>query len=450
MSFPVLPLESDHAANELSKKPHSHLTTAWISTDIRKHKMPALLSSMASRAAFVTPRFLATVAPTEPKSKPAQDPMKSFYRKDLKIQKATKEQMHTKPDHLQVEKVKFGHTYADHMMTCDWDETNGWAAPKIEPITDLKIHPGAKVLHYASELFEGMKAYRGLDNKIRLFRPEMNMARMRRTAARAALPDFDAEEAVQILIEMLKIDQEWVPYSNVCSLYIRPTLIGTDPTLGVAFSKNAKFFVITGPAGQYYATGFQPVKLLADSRHIRAFPGGVGAYKMGCNYAPTIWVGKEAEKKNCQQVLWLNGEDEEITEVGTMNIFVLWKNEQGELELVTPPLHKGLILPGVTRDSLLELAREMNEFKVSERIFYMEDVKKALAENRLFEMFGCGTACVVNPVGSIHYHNKEKNEYEDWNIPTMKSKYNVMQRFYDTIVDIQYGRLERPGWTREI
>ncbi|KHJ98710.1 branched-chain-amino-acid aminotransferase 2 domain protein [Oesophagostomum dentatum] len=209
------------------------------------------------------------------------------------------------------------------------------------------------------------------------------------------------------------------------------------PTLGVGFPINAKLFVLTGPVGQYYATGFQPVRLLADSQYVRAFPGGVGAFKMGCNYAPTIWVGKEAAAKNCQQVLWLYGEEEEVTEVGTMNIFVYWKNEQGETELITPPLDRGVILPGVTRDSLLQLAREWGEFKVSEKSFTMHDLRKALSEGRVMEMFGAGTACVVSPVGQILYHNRQKDQYETLEIPTMKNSPNLMQRFYETIIDIQ-------------
>ncbi|CAL2050755.1 unnamed protein product [Caenorhabditis brenneri] len=415
--------------------------------------MPAILSRVAPLSFnYVGSRLMASAARLEtvPREEihKEYDRKKTFYHRDLEIQLAGPGQLKTKP--LDPTKLKFGHTYADYMMTCDWSQDHGWHHPKIEPIGELKIHPGAKVLHYASELFEGMKAYRGVDNKIRMFRPEMNMARMKRTAIRAALPDFDCEEMIGVLTELLRLDQEWVPNSDVCSLYMRPTLIGTDPTLGVGCATEAKMFVITGPVGAYYSTGFQPVSLLADSRFIRAFPGGVGAYKMGCNYAPTIWVGKEAASKNCQQVLWLYGENEDLTEVGTMNIFLFWKNEEGDMELITPPLHRGLILPGVTRDSLLELGREWGEYKVTERTLNMQEVKKALAEKRLYEMFGSGTACVVSPVGKILYHNKITDEYEELHIPTMASKYGVMQKFYNTINDIQYGRIIKDGWMRDI
>uniref|UniRef100_A0A1I7Y794 Branched-chain-amino-acid aminotransferase n=1 Tax=Steinernema glaseri TaxID=37863 RepID=A0A1I7Y794_9BILA len=377
-----------------------------------------------------------------PAAAPAQD---TFYHRDLKITAATPGQMRPKPP---VDTLKFGHNFSDHMMEVDWNVNSGWTRPAISPLHNLSLHPGAKVLHYAVELFEGMKAYRGVDNKIRLFRPEMNMERMRRTAARSALPDFDTEECIKIISDLVKLDQEWVPYSTTSSLYIRPTFIGTEATLGVGHPNDAKFFVLTGPAGAYYQTGFNPISLLADSDFVRAFPGGVGSYKMGCNYSPTILVGRMAAEKGCQQVLWLYGEEEQLTEVGTMNIFVYWINEQGEEELVTPPLDKGLILPGVTRQSLLDLARSWNQFKVTERYITMPEVIKSLKERRMREMFGAGTACVVSPVGRILHKNKATGDYSELLIPTMESKPNLMQKFYETIMDIQYGRVEQPGWTR--
>lgn len=372
----------------------------------------------------------------------------TFYHKDLAIQQATPAQMRPKPP--PDAPLKFGHQYADHMAEIEWTIEGGWETPRINPMHNLSLHPGAKVLHYAIELFEGMKAYRGVDNKIRLFRPDLNMERMRRTAHRAGLPTFDAEELTKVIVDLVKLDQEWVPHSTTSSLYIRPTFIGTDPTLGVGFSRAGLLYVLTGPAGQYYATGFQPVSLLADSEFVRAFPGGVGGFKMGCNYAPTILISKMAGEMGCQQVLWLYDDDEKLTEVGTMNIFAYWINEQGERELVTPPLAEGLILPGVTRQSLLDLAREWNEFKVSERFLTMGEVRKAIKEGRMMEMFGAGTACVVSPVGNIVYKNRAKGVYEDLQIPTMENSPNLMQRFFETITDIQYGRISRPGWMRTV
>uniref|UniRef100_A0A0N5BXF5 Branched-chain-amino-acid aminotransferase n=1 Tax=Strongyloides papillosus TaxID=174720 RepID=A0A0N5BXF5_STREA len=370
----------------------------------------------------------------------------TFKHEDLVINKCQKDQLKEKPKNMA--EAKFGAIFSDHMVNCDWETNVGWKNPEIIPMRPFTIHPAAKVLHYASELFEGMKAYRGVDNKIRLFRPDMNMDRMLRTAKRCALPTFDPEEAIKIISEQIKIDESWVPYSDVASLYIRPTLIGTEGTLGVSDSNTAKFFVLTGPAGAYFATGFKPVTLLADPRYVRAFPGGVGQYKMGCNYAPTLLIGKEAAKRGCQQVLWLSGENEEVTEAGTMNFFVYWKNEKGEDELITSSLDKGIILPGVTRQSLIDLARELNTVKVSEKDFTMEELIRAIKEKRVYQAFGAGTAAVVSPVGKILYHNKKINSYEELNIPTMETNENIMEVLYKKIVDIQYGRVEHPGWTR--
>ncbi|KAI3412183.1 branched-chain-amino-acid aminotransferase [Globodera pallida] len=378
---------------------------------------------------------------------PAESDRSTFYHKDLSIVRATSAQLQPKPLGT-VDQLKFGHHFADHMMEVDWSDTAGWSRPEVCPLRNIQLHPGAKVLHYAIELFEGMKAYRGIDDRIRLFRPDMNMARMKRTAIRAALPDFDADELMKIIGELVRLDREWVPYSSSSSLYIRPTLIGTDPTLGVAHSRTAKLFVLTGPVGTFFPTGFQPIALFADPSYARAFPGGVGAYKMGCNYAPSILIGKQANELGCQQVLWLSGPDEKITEVGAMNIFVYWRNECGELELVTPPLNDGLILPGVVRDSVLLIAREWGEFRVTERYPTMAELRRALHERRLLQMFGCGTACVISPIGRIAYVERGTGRVEDMQIPTMVSKATVMQRLYETINDIQYGRMDRPEWIR--
>ncbi|TMS36522.1 hypothetical protein L596_003668 [Steinernema carpocapsae] len=422
------------------------VTTCNLTTNIMKN----LLST--SRQIFSSVRLGSSSSRTQsavPSTAPGE--LDTFHHKDLKIIEATAEQRRPKPD---VNSLRFGHNFADHMMEVNWTAESGWGRPEISPLHNLSLHPGAKVLHYAVELFEGMKAYRGVDNKIRLFRPDMNMARMRRTAIRSALPDFDSEECIKIISDLVRLDRDWVPQSNTSSLYIRPTFIGTDPALGVGHPNEAKFFVLTGPAGAYYPTGFQPVSLLADSEYVRAFPGGVGQFKMGCNYSPTIMLGRLAAEKGCQQVLWLFGEDEQLTEVGTMNVFVYWTNEHGEEELVTPPLDKGIILPGVTRDSLLELARSWNlekeRFQVVERYVTMEEIRKAIKQKRMKEMFGAGTACVVSPIGRILHKNRVTGQYDELIIPTMDNKPNLMQKFYESIMDIQYGRMEMPGWTRVV
>nr|CAG4645495.1 EOG090X051P [Lynceus sp. MCZ IZ 141354] len=263
------------------------------------------------------------------------------------------------------------------------------------------------------------------------------MARMLKTANRASLPSFDAEEMIKLLKRLISIDQEWVPHSEASSLYIRPTFIGTDPSLGVATSKTALLYSILCPVGPYFASGNKPVSLLADPQHVRAWPGGCGSMKMGSNYAPTIQIQKTAEAKGCQQVLWLFGDDHQLTEVGTMNIFIFLINEKGKKELVTPPLN-GVILPGVTRLSLLEMSRQWNEFEVSERKITMKEVIRALESKRLLEIFGAGTACVVSPVDRILYGETS------YAVPTMEHDRPLNQRFLKAMNDIQYGRIQHP------
>lgn len=270
------------------------------------------------------------------------------------------------------------------------------------------------------------------------------MERMITTANRCEFPDFDGNELTSCIKRLVSIDSEWVPRSQSSTLYIRPSMIATEPCIGIGYSNRTKLFVITGPVGAYYQTGLEPVSLLADPQYVRAFEGGTGYYKMGCNYAPTIQIQLNALKEhNCHQVLWLYGPDRELTEVGTMNIFVYWINEKGETELITPSLDKKIVLPGVTRLSLLELASEWKGLKVTEGRITMKQVLKALEENRIIEIFGSGTACVVSPVNKILY------EGEWFNIPTMDQKRPICLKLYDELIDIQYGK-KQSSWTEEI
>jgi len=374
---------------------------------------------------------------TKPSTSPADIPT-TFLADDLEIQTSTEEMRHPKPDPNQ---LVFGAHFADHMFEVEYHDERGWGKPLISPIHNLVMHPGAKVLHYAIQLFEGMKAYRGYDGKIRLFRPDLNMKRLLASAARISLPSFDPIQLQRCIERLVAVDHDWVPDSTSSTLYIRPTFIGTDPTLGVAHSRSALLFVITGPVGPYFPTGFKPVSLLADPAYVRASPGGCGAYKLGANYAPTIWVHAEAvQKHHCQQVLWLYGPDHELTEVGTMNLFVFWVNKSGKRELITPPLSTGIILPGVTRQSLLELAQGWGEFEVHERQVFMRDVIKALDEGRMLEMFGAGTACVVCPIEAIVYQGQRLE------VPTMKTGAELTMRLHKTLTDIQFGRTPS-DWT---
>ncbi|XP_072298849.1 branched-chain-amino-acid aminotransferase, mitochondrial [Eucyclogobius newberryi] len=356
----------------------------------------------------------------------------SFKAADVQIERCASPQ--PKPDSSS---LVFGKHFSDHMLVINWSESDGWERPQIKPFQNLSLHPASSALHYSIELFEGMKAFRGADDHIRLFRPMLNMQRMHRSAERSCLPLFDKSELLQCIKKLVEVDQDWVPFSQSASLYIRPTFIGTEPSLGVSRASKAMIFVIVGPVGPYFATGsFNPVSLLADPAFVRAWKGGVGAYKMGGNYGPTIAVQNEAVKRDCQQVLWLYGDQEEITEVGTMNLFIYWTNSKGEKELVTPPLEDGLILPGVTRQSLLDLARTWGEFGVCERSLQMPELLQALDQGRVLEVFGAGTACVVCPVGSLLYKG------QTFQIPTMENGPDLAKRFYKELTDIQYGRKE--------
>jgi len=355
---------------------------------------------------------------------------KSFKYNDLQIELSkTNPNLPDDPS-----KLAFGAEFTDHMLSVEWSEKEGWKAPKIEKLRNLSIHPAAKVLHYSIEIFEGMKAYYGVDKKLRLFRPDLNMNRFHKSTLRSALPDFDKQELLKCVKKYVEIEQDWIPQHTSASLYLRPTFIGTEPTLGVSASNKALLYILASPTGPYFPTGFKPVSLLADPKYVRAFPGGAGNVKVGSNYGPTIFVGIQANKQGCQQVLWLFGEEEYLTEAGTMNMFLVVKNKNGETELITPPLD-GTILEGVTRQSILDMTREWSDIKVSERPITMKETLSLLKNNQLIECFGAGTACVVCPIDNILYKDTK------YAIPTMTSGGVIMNKIMNQLLDIQYGRL---------
>lgn len=342
------------------------------------------------------------------------------------------------------EELTFGSTFSDHMLEIDWNVNTGWQAPQIGPYRPLQLDPASTSLHYALQCFEGMKAYLDDDNCIRLFRPECNMERMNDSMKRLFLPSFDEEAFLECIKELVKVDKDWIPKGEGYSLYIRPTGISTHPYLGVGASNDAKLYVILSPVGPYYPTGFAPVSLLADTQNVRAWPGGTGSSKVGGNYGPTILPQVEAAKQGYSQVCWLFGEDHEITEVGTMNLFFVWKTKEGGTELVTAPLSRGDILPGVTRRSVLELAREWGDYEVSERNITMSEVVAAVDEGRIIEAFGSGTAAVLSPIKLIHYNGV------DLNIPLECGQSGALcQRLWNEITGIQTGKIDHP-WSVKI
>ncbi|EKM60902.1 uncharacterized protein PHACADRAFT_247124 [Phanerochaete carnosa HHB-10118-sp] len=283
-----------------------------------------------------------------------------------------------------------------------------------------------------------------------MFRPDMNMKRMNRTAQRIALPTFDGNAVIELIKQLIRIDKHWIPDKEGYSLYIRPTFIGTQAALGIAPPREALLFVICSPVGPYYPQGFKPVALYGTTEHSRAAPGGIGAYKLGANYAPGVMVQKEAAKKGYVQNLWLHGPDHHITEVGTMNAFVVFKHSDGVTEIVTPPLD-GMILPGVTRDSVLALARDHasgktplkgmpeGKFIVNERPVTMKEVVEAAEKGQLVEFFGTGTAAVISPVDRIGYLG------QDLHIPVGADGMGPVSRpVWKQLVGIQTGKIPHP------
>ncbi|XP_053208793.1 branched-chain-amino-acid aminotransferase-like [Panonychus citri] len=383
---------------------------------------------MFPRSLRLSHRFLSTVNSS------------TFKADNLRVTLCSPEKRKPKPDDPNTH--KFGTLFTDHLLSIRWTLEKGWDDPEIIPFQNFSLHPATKTLHYSQNLFEGLKCYRGDDGKIRLFRPEKNMERMVTSAKRASLATFNPDELLKCLKKFIMVDADWVPSLPNTSLYIRPTFMGIEPTLGVNSADEALLFVIFSPVGAYFGTKIVPVSLLADPAWVRAWPGGAGSNKLASNYGPTLSIQKNAVNKGCHQVLWLFGDDEQLTEAGAMNIFAFLINDKGEKELITPPLEQGVILPGITRDSILTITRDWNQFKVTERKITMDEVIKTLEQGRLLEMFGAGTAAVVSPISRINYQDK------DYLIPTMESKDAIAQKLLKTIMDIQYGRIEYKNWTQ--
>lgn len=346
-----------------------------------------------------------------------------------------------------LEKLKFGVTFTDHMLEIDWTAEYGWHSPVIRPFSNLELHPASTCFHYGLEAYEGLKAYFDSKGKIRLFRPIMNMNRMNQSANALCMPMFDSGEFLSCIKELVRLDENWIPRQKGYSLYVRPTIISTEETIGISVPRKVKLFVILSPVGPYYPSGFAAVKLYANTKNVRAWPGGVGNVKAGGNYAPTIKCQLEASKKGCAQVLWLFGENLKITEVGTMNQFFVWKNKLGVKEVITAPLD-GVILAGVTRDSILSMLREENEYKVTERNYTLTEVIEAIQEDRLLEAFGSGTAAIVSPVKGIIFDQKEYLIPLDNDNPKEQSG-RLTRHLFERLLRIQYGE-EDHHWSKVI
>jgi len=331
-------------------------------------------------------------------------------------------------------KMGFGKLFTDYMFVMDYETGKGWHDARIEPYQNFQMDPATAVLHYGQAIFEGLKAYRRDDGGIQLFRPQANFARMNRSAERMAIPKFDEEVALKGLLKLVEIEKDWVPAGKGTSLYIRPTIIATDPFLGVHASHTYRFFIIVSPSGAYYTSGLAPVNIYVEDNYVRAVRGGVGFAKAAGNYAASLRAAEIAAEKGYTQVLWLDGvEQKYVEEVGAMNMmFVI------DGKIVTPMLN-GSILSGITRDSVLTLAKDAG-LTVEERKVSIDEIVEGAKNGRVTEAFGTGTAAVVSPVGTLCYSG-ECVTFGNGSI----GKYT--RHFYDTLTGIQYGRLPDPhGW----
>jgi branched-chain amino acid aminotransferase len=332
----------------------------------------------------------------------------------------------------------FGSVFTDHMFVMDFQEEKGWYDPRVEPYGPFSLDPATAVLHYGQGLFEGLKAFRGRDRKIRLFRPQKHVERLNRSAQRMCIPALDPDMVMKSWTTVVDVDRDWVPASVGTSLYIRPTIIASEAFLGVRPAKEYLYFVILSPVGAYYPEGINPVKIKVIDKYVRAVPGGLGEAKTSANYAASLYAAEEAKHEGFTQVLWLDAVHRRyIEEVGTMNIML----QIGD-EVITPPL-AGTILAGVTRDSALDLMRQWG-LRVSERPVTIDEVREAAHRGTLKEVWGTGTAAVISPVGELAY-KEERIVINDGRIGALT------QRLYDAIVGIQYGTAPDPhGWTVEV
>ena len=334
--------------------------------------------------------------------------------------------------------IPFGVITTDHMFLMNYDREQGWHDPRIVPYAPFQIDPACMVLHYAQELFEGMKAYRDPQGKIRLFRPEENFKRMNSSCERMSVPQVDVDFCVEAVRQLVALEKDWVPSAPNTSLYIRPFIFATDNHIGVHASHTYQFAVILSPVGPYYATGLAPVDIMIEEEDVRAVRGGTGFTKCGGNYAGSLRAGERAEEKGFSQVLWLDGvERKYIEEVGAMN--VLFKING---KIVTPELN-GSILPGITRKSCLQLLRDKG-YEVEERRLSVDELIAAAKDGTLEEAFGSGTAAVVSPIGMLSYRG------ENYTVSGGKIG-PVTQELYDTLTGIQWGKVEDPyGWSQVV
>jgi branched-chain amino acid aminotransferase len=338
------------------------------------------------------------------------------------------------PDPL---KLLFGRLFTDYMFTMPYNRKQGWHNPEIKPYQPLPLDPAANVLHYSQEVFEGQKAYKTKSGELLLFRPDENAKRLNNSLRRMCMPEIPTDDIIQAVSELVKLEERWIPMAEGCSLYIRPTVIGTEAALGVRAADEYLFYVILSPVGPYFPEGFNPVGLWVSDSYTRAALGGTGEAKTGGNYAATLLASQQAKERGYSQVLWLDAKEHRyIEEVGAMNIFFIIDGV-----LVTPPL-SGSILNGITRRSVLKLADDLG-IRSEQRLITIDEVVDGIKFQKVTEVFGAGTAAVISPVGKISYKGQEYS--------VGKKAGPWAKKFFDTLTGIQTGKLEdKYGWALKI
>ena len=349
---------------------------------------------------------------------------------DIKITKTTEPK--AKP--AKGQKLGFGKIFTDHMFVMNYTEGQGWHDARIVPFENISLSPAAMVYHYGQEMFEGLKAYKDEAGNAYLFRPDMNAKRANNSNDRLCIPQIPVEDFVDAVKALVRVEKDWIPTDPGTSLYIRPFVIATDEFLGVAPSKTYLFIIIVSPSGAYYESGLAPVGIWIEDEYVRAVKGGMGFAKTGGNYAASLIAQVKAHDSGFSQVLWLDGvERKYIEEVGAMNIFFKINGK-----VVTPAIN-GSILPGVTRNSVIEVCKHWG-LPVEERRISVDELVAAAHDGSLEEVFGTGTAAVVSPVGKLRFKD-EVMTIGDGSIGALT------QKLYDTITGIQWGKLDDPfGW----
>lgn len=353
---------------------------------------------------------------------------------DIKIEKT----MNPKPIPGPENPLVFGTIFTDHMYVMEYSTEKGWHDPAIMPYQPITLDPSAMVFHYGQEMFEGLKAYKTEDGRILLFRPDKNAERAVNSNRRLMIPEIPVDDFINGVKTLVELDQAWIPTKEGTSLYVRPFVIATDPFLGVRPSHTYKFIIILSPVGAYYPEGLNPVKIWIEDEYVRAVRGGIGEAKAGGNYVASMAAQVKAHEEGYSQVLWLDGvERKYIEEVGAMNIFFKINGT-----VVTPVLN-GSILPGVTRNTCIELCKEWG-LPVEERRISVDELEEAARTGALEEVWGTGTAAVISPVGHLRYVN-DVFQIGDGGIG------EISQKLYDTVTGIQLGKIQDThGWTMEV